>query len=445
MRNSLQLPLYVLAMSLQLAVVGYLFFWTEEKSAPDAGIDQFFALDLTNATSDNAAFAMAGLSAPENVADSYSWAVEQYERSKLKAQNETIEEALNNTGRRRSANEGELEFKGGYMILTCWTEHMWGNLYAPGPYRGTACEEASTRQLIASNETLLNRYRAAMQYSRYIDLPGIHGLTPILSIRAQELEITSIILLSRTAPDAAVKAWIANIQFYHRALADHPTLVGRSILMVNYRMAQLALPLLLEANDTVTMNHMNELLAVLGPFSAADLHIENSAKMEYLLISPVLEQLGDHSINKTYHFFEQYIENWNAPPSELDARWEAFVAKHRTTFLKAEDWHSPMQGMTTNMILGGVSISGDLAKAAVQADLRSRMLNLYVQARALGLGHDEIAELVANAPASLRNPFTGEAFGYSTDHGLLYYNYVFEGKPALQGMYLYDPQKTAEP
>lgn len=400
--------------------------------APDPETKAFAQMDEDAWKQDNGNLAMLGLAAPASVEDSYAWALQLVAQDWQERQAEfpagtdytALYKALGEGGSlwKKIDEPDRVKFQGDARALGCWRSHGWDPSEKPAAC--TTREELAQR--IHDNGLLMKRYQSALAHQRFIDFPqmGIpHGQ---LLINAQELFLAGLVLAAEQHPDEALKAWLQNIGFYKRALNDRITLITRSILMVNYGAAQDVLPALLQRHPQLAKTYEAELREALAPFGPKEVNITLTAQMEYKQVEPILEKLGNYSQNKVHRFEQEFIALWQLPPSALPSAFKQFEEKHKRIFTW-EDWHSPVAGVVTNLLLGGMAVGGDLALAMHSRDAKSRLLDLYVQMKSVGVAGDQASAFLSQSPPQLFDPFTDRPFAYDAAVGCIHFS-PFNGR-----------------
>lgn len=434
---------YFLLFILALIVLGLLWAgaaWVRGDDTLNPEIAAFYTVDKSQMLENNAAIAMMGLSAPADVSDSYGWTVQIIQKAQEERENYeakyankaganfidaatygNVEVGFNVISLELDDLPNKTEYVGDNKTIGCWLDRSW--FMNDRVTDDKNCDEQALRDLITKNQLLLSRYENSLHYTLYENhWSAAQG--PIM-INAQELYIANLVLLAQTNPELALQKWLVNMQLYKNALRGYNSLINVSILMVNHGLVQKALPSILGNNEELIAAHMNELLEALAPFSARDVNITSTMKAEHELIGPVIDRLGNYNRNKSFELHQEMIAAWNAPISEIDSKWERLNKKYKSNpsmlFLQWRDWHSPVLSITTNLILAGTLVGGDLAKAMHLSDARSRILNIYVQMKAQGIPAEKVPEFLAISSKVLYNPLTEKPFEYDASSKMIYF------------------------
>lgn len=426
---------YLIIALIAIALIWAAAAWLHGDDKLNPEFASFYVVDMSRAYEGNGAIAALGLSAPADVVDTYSWALNilkqvDAEKKKFLAHLKgEITPSSFDAGERLITSISQVEnipnrveFIGDTRAIGCFQGQQYRFNGEPFP---SQCDEKALPKLMSDNALLLKRYQVMLGYNRYDDYWPITGLNGSALIKLQEVYVARLVEMSKTNPEAALQQALANMRFYRRALTGHTNLIARSILMVNYGLVQKSLPTILGNNEALIAAQLNQLFDAFSPFSANEVNVAELAKAEYELLSTIFEQLGNHNKNKMLQFHKDFIAAWNTPPIHADAAWAPFFKRYKSKelhcYLNLSDWHSPRLSITANLVISGMAVGGDLSRAQNAIDARSRILNLYVQIKTLGIAPAEIQAFLNNAPKALYNPFTETPMNYDAASNSIYF------------------------
>lgn len=388
-----------------------------DESQLNPKILSFYKSDEEAYIYNNGYIAMFGLMAPVHAKDSYVWGLELVRKNKTDAN--AVDNFLKST-------PDKTEFKGDTRSIQCWLDQKWIRLSRRQPNTPPdACKsDSELLGMVRNNQLLLTRYKKALDHLRFYNMPYNVPVPSRLLVNVQELFVANLVYESRKNPEAALKDWLANIQFYRRALADQNTWLIRSLLLANYSIAARSLPSLLAADNTLAESYAVDLREALAPFGPAQMRVDLALKAGYLPVEVLISRLSYQNRNQLFQYDTDVIALAKVPAESFPQAAEAFQKKYplRECVGDSIDIRDASEALIVDYLESCRLPLGELFAAMHIRDAENRLLSLYVQIKAQRLPADGIQRFLSQAPKELYNPFTNTPFKYSPSSGFIYFN-----------------------
>lgn len=434
----------ILRLALALLVLGLTWtgaVWMRGDDVLNPKISDFYKHEEQAYEGDNIAVAALGLVAPDNTQDTYQWAldfirqdIQKHDRYEA-AMEQQVRDTSNFFSRlglihstyEKNTSPGlrdqisvipeHVQFKGKTAGFTCLINQGWDP--ASMPYKNQPCySKEDSIKIIQANSLMLARYRELSRYGRFIQIPqGINPTSPEL-IAIHEVFLANLVLSAEQAPEAAFREWINNATMLKIALSDENNMPGRSVFMVMYKQSQRSLPALLPKDKHVLEQYKEPLEQVLGTFGPKQMNIDRMMKAEYRIYGAFVDKLSNGNRNKFYDFSQDIMALSEQPASEFSHANQEFKKRYDDT-VQLRDWHSPIFGAISNMMINGMAVGSDLLGVMHTIDATNRLLAIYLQARIEGITPATMADFVTRI--HIVDPFTQQPFRYNASTGMLYF------------------------
>lgn len=339
---------------------------------------------------DNAAIALGGLYAPASYGvDTYAWALDTVERNEKKSQ-EALEKIppgswAGDNSPLLKAMEGssdEIKKQSPYSDIekeTSGLNCLISQKQSDKPVLQSCDDKVKAAKLVAKYKLLIERYRKASTYHRYISLSMPASFPMSAVVEAQRLFLTDLVLKSSAQPDMAVQEWMDNAIYLQHMLSSESNFVGRAIFMMMYSMSQRALPVILKDHPQTVVKNKEALLKTLRPFGPAEMNVPLIFKGEYKIWLPVFSHLSQRNQLVFYEMAQKYVALSTEKPANLDNE-SIYKAMWRMN-----DLFHPYQSIITNLLVNGIFKAKGLITTMYGLGARNDVLNLYVRMKAQGI------------------------------------------------------------
>jgi hypothetical protein len=250
-------------------VIWGVFVFNHDERLDDGFNEFYFPVRPAVPDAENAAFAIAGLTAPSGTdfvafgrsASDIWW-------SGISA----------GAARARIESNGKLDFVGTNDELNCWDD------VAPSNDVSKCATDARVLELVQQNAEMLSRYRKAFQLS-YPYSPTYNGTTEISlnKLIANEIRLD----LRQGRGEAAYQKWRDNQAFLRRALASEGTWVSKAIDLVLESISLSTADYLIRTAPQVANAHYVEMKELLNANGLEGYNIDGVMRAEYLLLDPI--------------------------------------------------------------------------------------------------------------------------------------------------------------
>jgi hypothetical protein len=421
----------LLVLVLLLVIVGWAAWYVfspDEKLNPD--IAAFAHTEPFN-PEDNVYVAWAGLYAPADVQDIYDYG--------LKVISGEIE----------WDEENALLFQGDRSLFSCHGQQR------PQKKEDEPCANADDiREAYELNRQLITRYKTFYRYGRHdmagkVNIPSARG-QGIISMHRLFAAYWPL-LAEAGHGDEALEAWVEDTVFLQKVLGESHTLVEHAIWMVIYGINLDVLPVILEKNPALISKWEERLTALLEKDIASPDIWRNVMRGEYLFFEHVLdiqmranfkviknelpEAEGTPAFlykiafkqnmtrNRIYEWGQSMIWLSRQPATDFDKQQESL--EHRfppypvwtdNPFLLPFD-----RNVIGSLLIGGMTKGTELIRHSHVHNARSRMLILYMRAKAQGALPDSVQAFIEASGESLYDPFTGKPFRWDAQKKSIYF------------------------
>jgi hypothetical protein len=340
----------------------------------------------------------------------------------------------------------ELKFKGDSNVLCNATNDL------------AACgklDRVTVETMLASNTTLLQRYRKLLQYPVYQEMPIVQYETamnlfnmpfPSYGGELQQLYQSELILLFRDGKRfAALQNLLADARFWAVVASDATNLLSKMIA-TSFLRRDIAVLSLLMQDKSFSTEEMGLARAVLATVTPEVLDVKQAMRGESRPVIMMLQVLPDYQgkpnalgYGSDWDFFPMALYQ---PGATANMLFEEARARQRLVgmtapellayFSKPRDernYYTPPAWWTANpinftgRILIAIAVSDDsMANYAARVhnlDAYRRLVSLQLSLLEQGAGVEQIPDLLAQSPAELRNPYTGDAASWdAANHSL---------------------------
>jgi hypothetical protein len=429
--------------------------------------NKYLVVDRNIHKVDNAQIAIIGLSAPENVQDTYQWGLDLLQEKQKKFANKAsftkesmiinsinepydmlyINAGLPATKEELSAmtieqqvrampnsmklkGESKEDTKMHYCLI--WGIDF-GNHNNNNNNNNNNDKCATNKQVLDmadANRLLLERYMKLTNYSSFKNLPvgdfNEHGDTGLF-IDLTKLTVANLVVQSRLGKsDAAIDNWLKLNSFFRRALADENTLMDKSTLMMSYPVVIKSLPNILSNSPELAKKHELQLANALSPFGADKYNLAGAVKAEYSFsIGFLIDKLGNYYGNKSVEFAKDFSQLSKESALNFDAKDLEF----RDKWIEKIDLVDPIYGTFYNFIISGVSFGSSLMHSMHEQNATARMLNLQVNILANKVSYNDMPNYIQNLPSEFNNPLTEKPYEWDAEKKSIYFDLEPYGNP----------------
>lgn len=315
--------------------------------------------------------------------------------------------------------------------LNCWLmpKTAWETFKKDFPAQSACLTQPELGAYLTQNKILLDRYAAMLAMPRFYEPFGISMIhqDTIDTITLNQLYVASLVLYARAGyTDDSVRRWLAMQNAMNRIVADQQTTIAKTVLTIP---SSQSLQAILEHTPAKAATYQPQILAVLTPpaFGSGGLDMGSITRAEY---NYAVRPLDESSSLLTKPLYTNMTKN-NLAACNGDALALKSPADQIIPNLKAaetsrnEAAKSPHRQLDLYVNYVGTFLTWRCQQASAiemrLKTLRTKALNAaWVSAVAADIKPPAMAAWLKNAPATFRNPVTGQPFEWDAARNSLY-------------------------
>ena len=365
----------------------------DERIDPD--VDAFYTRPPV-ANEENAAIALAGLSAP--IGEDFM----KFGLAKVEADTQAIRDH-----NYLPATKGPVTFAGHPEELYCWVKLPQSS----DSSQAQCASEQRLKTLIQENAVLLARYRQARLLPHLSGMWSNAGLLLNLNwLIAAEVELN----IRQRHFEAAYQQWRDNYQFISRMIGEDGSWIDKAIFMTAEKVGLVAIESLIHSYPDLAVKHKDELHRLLKPAGLNRWNLPGVMRAEYLMFDPILApgttKFWVHRNFIRNHFYRSalaVLSTATLPPAIVKDKIEQVLAECCDVRKWSNDyWRDPMNAGFFRLIGGGQIKSVELIAVMWDRDGELRALNLALKIKTQKIPDNSIENFLADTGPELKNPYT---------------------------------------
>ncbi len=395
-----------------------------EGQAPK-GYNEYLYAQRTVPQDNNGYFALAGMDAPENIANTYKFG---QEKANIAATNyQILKQALGlNTPHIKAEDINyktfpeytSLEWDGTEtQNFDCFYSHL------KETHENCATENDITTTINA-NKTLWSRFERLPNYAHF-DAPDIliphdlfYGQTLISLAKTKAAQI--ILLQKQDHSDRAVSEWTRFMNLYINLIKRKSGIVDKAIFMILINIHGDTLETLLLNDPTLARSHGKSIDNLLSGINIKSYGMNTMYRDDYAMIEPMLTTitgaLPAHQ-KRILSCLKKIEADINLPASEfiktslLNFCEQEFPNNSKTMMLKAvTDAGDPITNIIYGLLMPGVLKGKGIVKNIHYRDNQFKMARLAIKILQQNLKSEQIQDFLNSQSADLQNSITEKPF-----------------------------------